>query len=622
MCGIAGIIGVKSDRQEITHSMLDLIKHRGPDEIGYYHSSEADLGVCRLSIVDLELNKQPMNFSKYNFVISLNGEIYNLRELQKLVNQSGIELKTKGDTEVIGHLYFMYGEKFIKLINGMFAISIWDEKKKVLLLYRDRTGQKPMYFAAEPEKFIAYASEIKSLLNVVQNNNVNFDNLNSMLVLGYIIPPGTPFEEIFALEPAHYLRWEAGLISKVRYWSSLDNELPIPNNFNEIYEAVFELIRHSTKLTLASERPLCVLLSGGIDSTVISHFAQTNYNSLGSLKTVSLSVGTPEFDETSFAIDSSRLTGTSHYSFKFDPDPNVLSEYLNKYADIPFADSSVILMYQLTKFMSENNLIVGLTGDGGDELFGGYSKYNLFLTYAKLKPFIKLGHMAIPYLGQKNIAQNNNKFRKYFETSPTLSEDYIKFNSLIGSNLTKFIWEKGIQENINFDNIRLLFTNFWNKLNSESLLNNQLLFDQNTYLPGDINYKSDTASSANGVELRSPFQDHLLIGFVNNLPSQLKINNQRTKYLLRHLLKNLYPDYILNRKKFGFGFDRATLIRTNYKDFIHDSLLSDSAKSRGWFDSHMIKKLLTAHSQGEDFSNVIWPLFIIENWAQNWLDRK
>jgi asparagine synthase (glutamine-hydrolysing) len=154
---------------------------------------------------------------------------------------------------------------------------------------------------------------------------------------------------------------------------------------------------------------------------VISHFAQTNYNSLGSLKTVSLSVGTPEFDETSFAIDSSRLTGTSHYSFKFDPDPNVLSEYLNKFADIPFADSSVILMYQLTKFMSENNLIVGLTGDGGDELFGGYSKYNLFLTYAKLKPFIKLGHIAIPYLGQKNIAQNNNKFRKYFETSPTLS---------------------------------------------------------------------------------------------------------------------------------------------------------------------------------------------------------
>lgn len=620
MCGIVGIVGLRNNRRQIVSSMLSAIKHRGPDEDGYYSSTLADIAVCRLSIVDLESSKQPMTFVENNLVVSFNGEIYNFKELRKSLISSGIKIKTKGDTEIIGHLFTLYGEGFVSMITGMFTISIWDESRKMLLLYRDRTGQKPLFYKKHSDNCIDYSSEIKSLLIDNSLREVDYDSLNSMLVLGYIPSPYTAYKSIYSLEPAHYLKWHEGKVTIAKYWDPYSGTIPQPKDFNDALLITSNLIDNSTKLTLNSERNICVLLSGGIDSSIVTHFANKNNNG-NPLSTISLSVGSTNYDETSYALLISEMMGTIHHVFSFDSSPEAMYSYLSNYADTPFADSSVILMHQLTKYMRENNFIVGLTGDGGDELFGGYSKYRNFVKYTQLKPFLKFSQGLLPKLRPDSLFQNNNRFRKYSQYDSKDSDNLLKFNSMFSPSLTQNIWHKEHRNDINFNSISELFSTIWFMSRGDSKIDKQLHLDQLTYLPGDINFKSDASASANGVELRSPLQDHLLIEFINNLPPDLKINYKENKIILKNLLSNLYPDYNLKRPKYGFGFDRANAIRYEYKELIHDHLLGQAAKRRGWFDLVMIEKLLTEHQKGKNYDNLIWPLFIVEVWAQNWLDK-
>ena len=620
MCGIAGIVGSQFESETTVKTMINSIVHRGPDEVGYYVSGKVDIGVCRLSIINIEQNKQPMVFKSYGLVVAFNGEIYNLQELRSIISESGLKVSSRGDTEIIGHLFYLYGEKFVNKISGMFAISIWDEKSGILYLFRDRNGQKPLFYRTLADRTLQFASEVKAFHGKANSSTVDLSKLNSFLVLGYIPQPATPFKDIFSLMPAHYLKWENGAITISKYWDALENEIPIPNSFDETLDVISFLIRDSISSTLVSERELCVLLSGGIDSTLVSHFASEGYGLENKLSTISLATHHNKFDETFYARESSKLIGTNHSVFDFDKSPEILDNYLKTYADIPFADSSVLLMYQLTKHMRDENFIVGLTGDGGDELFAGYIKYLNFIKFLKLRPYIFLNKYFGSIFERKSLMHNNNKIRKFSEFNSSLSDTYLEFNSLIGPKLTKYVWSDSVRESINLSEVNEYFQATWFTSRGDSMLNKLLDFDQKTYLLNDINYKSDISAGANGIELRSPFQDHKLIGFVNNVNYRMKIQNNSNKYILKHLLSQIYPLYNMSRAKYGFGFNRAELIRNEYRDLIYDSLTSKTMRDRGWFNFNNVGKILDMHSQGKDLDNIIWPMFILENWAHNWLD--
>lgn len=544
MCGIAGII--KEDSQKYKSQlkkMTDLLSHRGPDDEGFYFFNECGLGHRRLSIIDLKTGHQPMLSSNKKSAVVFNGELYGYKEIKK--SFSGYKFRTNSDTEVILALYDKYGDNFLERLPGMFAFALWDNKKKKLIAGRDRFGEKPFYYAFGKNGEFIFASEIKSILaSGLIKPVLDLEAVSCYLKHLYIYPTRTIYKNIYILPAAHQLIYKKDKLEIKRYWN-----LPSVNNDIKIDEAIpvfKKLLNQAVERQLVADVPIGAFLSGGLDSsTIVAIASQYKKN----LRTFSFAFR-DSINETSYAREIAKKYGTDHIEL-FD-DNEDLGELLLKMQEIydePFGDSSNIPTYLISKLARKYTKVV-LTGDGGDEIFGGYGWYKPFLyineknnKFWRSELVCFIARAARRLSGENLLFQKvlGARFKKHF--SSTVDAHLSGQDIVLGDDDLKNIGLKPINEK-NF------YKPSWQENND---LNDIFRCDLENYIVGDILVKTDRASMANGLELRAPFLDIDFASFCISLPYQLKVSKDSDKIILRKAIADLWTPSIRKRSKQGFG---------------------------------------------------------------------
>ncbi len=560
MCGIVGIIqkDAKKYSKELS-SMVKKLKHRGPDEKGAYFFNSCALGHTRLSIVDLKSGQQPMLNNNSDTAIVFNGEIYGYKDIKKNLNYN---YKTNSDTEVILSLYEKYGFDTPTHLPGMFSFAIWDDKNQELFCARDRFGEKPFYYAIGKNNEFIFASEIKSILasNLI-TPILDTDSLTHYLKHLYISPTKTIYKNIFTLPPAHKLTYTPGVLpsgrknNKIhieRYW-----DVPEINKNIKLDETLHKfnyLLEKSVKSQLVADVPVGVFLSGGMDSSAITALASHNQKNI---KTFSFGFEN-SFNELNYAKEVSKKFNTDHTELLEDDFniANLIVEMQDIY-DEPFADSSNIPTYLISKAAKQHVKTV-LTGDGGDELFGGYTSWYKPLYYM----------------------QSKNDFSNFLASTSNLKTFYYFVNGIKYRKKYRNLIDAHVAKNTYFSNSDLESLNLKN--NDSPICNNNLEsifnYDIKNYMPGDILAKTDRASMANGIELRSPFLDVDFANFCLSLPLKFKITRKNDKFILKEAFKDKLPENIINRKKQGFGSPVDKWLKTDSVEILINEYLKDSSK--------------------------------------------
>ncbi|MEW5951060.1 MAG: asparagine synthase (glutamine-hydrolyzing) [Elusimicrobia bacterium] len=631
MCGICGIYkyglnGEKASFEEIK-KMNDLIAHRGPDDEGFYLKDNIALAMRRLSIIDLSTGKQPISNEDGSVWIVFNGEIYNFEELTADLKSKGHIFKTKSDTEAIIHLYEEKGEDFPKYLRGMFAVCIFDEKKKKLILARDRFGKKPLFYCLNGE-FLAFSSELNSLISYGKiKKEINPLALDAYIVLQYIPSPMTIYKDIKKLDPASVLVFEKGKCEIKKYWSlPLDAEAP-KMSLKEIKDRIYEISSESVKMRMISEVPLGAFLSGGIDSSAV--VALMAKNSERKVKTFSIGFKEEKFSELKYAKKVAEMYSTDHSEFIVEADMSSVMEELIVHYGEPYADSSALPSYFVSK-ETRKSVTVALNGDGGDEIFGGYLRYvgAKAAEYFRIMPFWlkKSMLLGLSPFGEKNApfnilwrgrkflsaAMNSTAEQTYLSTvsffrteekNMLLSE---RFKSLLGSD-------------INYAE-RYIFSLF-EQVKDKDLINKFSYVDLNSYLPQCLMTKMDIASMANSLECRSPFLDHKLAEFVFSLPGNMKLKGlNKTKWIMKETFKDLLPKEIYSRGKMGFGIPLGDWFRGAMKKTWEENCLSEKALSRGYFKKEELEKLWSDHQNFKrDNGYRLWALLMLELWHKKFM---
>lgn len=619
MCGIAGRVGDHAGSRETVKKMTDSLLHRGPDDEGFFVLPGVELGARRLSIIDVEGGHQPIVTKDGNVAVAFNGEIYNFAELRKELLSRGCPLKTHGDTEVIAYLYLSDGIEFIHKLRGMFAISLWDARSKSLLLFRDRMGEKPLLYSTKANGGIDFASEAKALLRVGVSKDPDLRAVDFVLAFGYAPPPMTGFSSISALPPGHFLRWSAGKSVVERYWK-FDSSKKLAFTEDSVEDAVHSGLEESVKMMMVSERPLGVFLSGGVDSTLVTALAAKN--SMQKLKTFSVGFKDQRFDESRYAKIVSDHLGTDHHELVVDPDPVEMLGILSSTLDRPFADSSVVLSFLLSEF-ARSEVVVTLGGDGGDEAMGGYPRYLMLeRRHAANIPLRMLSPLS-PLLGRVESHSQGNVFSKLegaLRPYSSKQERYRGMVSLVHDRERAKLWQGGLAQGTGVGGPGEWFDSVWQNARSLGARDRALAVDIETYLPEDLNFKTDIASMANSLELRAPFQDHKFMELCGSISPDMKFRHGTPKYILKQIAKKYVPENVIDRKKMGFGFPRASWMRSELKSQVSEVLLGSSSRNRGWFSPTEISRLIDVHNGGVDKDRILWPLLVIELWAQKWLD--
>lgn len=587
-------------------SALKCLSHRGPDGSGYYEDSIVKLSMCRLAIVDITTGQQPIDLGPDSVALVFNGEIYNYQELRSQLVAKGYAFRTSGEAEVIANLYLEHGENFVTLLNGMFAICIWDKSQKKLLLYRDRVGKKPLWYSVIGEK-IFFASEIKALLYLGIEKTLDYESLSDYLAFGYTAAPNSPFKTIKQVNPASFVEFEGTKLSSRIYWSMSD----IKKRDISLEEAKFklsELLESSVRYRLNSERELGVFLSGGVDSTLVASIAQSI--STQKIRTFAAGFDSEEFDESGYASEVAAILGTEHRSILIRPNPHEIMQTLGSICDQPFADSSIIPSYLLAK-EARKDVVVALGGDGGDEVFGGYDRYRA-LSKTNLLPSLIA---RIPFSLEFSRLLGEREYRvvqMLKETSPKnryrslLRNIHLNdFRNLTNSNLFKRSYNQGRS---------------WNPGTEKHLLRAMQEDDLSFYLPNDLMYKADMASMAVGLELRSPFLDYRVVEFGLSLPNHLKVQKNLGKIVLREMVSKYVPNELMDRPKKGFGIPRADWLRGPLREMASDLLYGIQSKNRGWIDTKVAEGYFDQHIEGRNRDRILWPLITLELWARTWLD--
>ena len=608
MCGICGGVGPAAPDAQMLNAQIKSLKHRGPDDTGVYIQQGISLGMCRLAIVEIQNGKQPADSEFVKLVF--NGEIYNYLELKKDLESGGIVLRNASESEILIALYIKFGIDFIAKINGMFAIALYDIRDKSLYLIRDRLGEKPLWYTERLDGTLLFSSEVKGLMEVDKSFTLRTEMIAEVLQRGYIDSPKSSFSEVLSLEPGSYLCWKSGKTKITKYWS-INFEFTRKISYSDALNETRSLIRESVMRRLQSERPMGVFLSGGVDSSVIAAFMTSL--SPGVVQSFSIGFDSQGFNEAPFARKVAEHLGTKHHEEIIQPDPNLLINEIGDLLDQPFADSSIMPTYLLSKFARQNT-IVALGGDGGDEVFGGYDRY---LAAPILQKFNKVFYLS-GFLQKGTKLTNSRKVRRLienFETRPTLADRYSSIMSLVPESQIDNILHPNIRRNRIFDSSQ-------NQLLLEGLsdLNQMLMYDFQSYLPNDLLVKSDIASMGNSLELRSPFLDFKLVEWGISLPSKFRIANFETKHILKEIAREFMPRELIDRPKMGFAIPRAEWLRNELKQMTFDLLTDQTARNRQWFNQVEVQKILTSHDSGRDMDKFIWPMIMLEIWARKWLD--
>lgn len=616
MCGIAGFVDASYTDEAasaVINEMCRVIRHRGPDEQGIWVGNGVALGMRRLAIIDRSLGHQPIFNEDESVLTVFNGEIYNYRELQQELQHRGHRLRTNSDTEVIVHAYEEYGDDCVKHLHGMFSFAIWDKKRRRLLAARDRFGKKPLNYYWDGQRFI-FGSEIKCLLEAGIRREVNPIALDEYLTYRYVPTPHTIFKKVQKLPAAHLLTFENGLLEIKRYW-----ELPFtPTSQDDeptAIERIGGLLRDAVQMRLMSEVPLGAFLSGGIDSSVVVGLMSQVLSS--PVKTFSIGFAEEDYSELPYARQVAKHFGTEHHEFLVQPDLiSILPDLIWAY-DEPFADVSMLPTYYVSKLAREH-VTVALTGDGGDEIFGGYSTYRNEYLISRMPLFarfiLRYGSSLMP-----NGMRGKNRFR-----------------FLLGEPASRCV-----QMATTFRNYarELIYSDdYYSHLRSHDPLERQLSeyraaaclditaqmqrVDTRVYLADDILVKVDKASMVNSLETRAPLLDHVLAEYVSSLPSTLRMRGGRLKYLLKKVAANLLPTEILERPKMGFGVPLEHWFRGDLTGYAYDMLTSSQAIQRGIFQPVFIQKLLKEHRSTKEvnFPDAIWALLCLEHWFRIYMD--
>ncbi|MBI5050450.1 MAG: asparagine synthase (glutamine-hydrolyzing) [Nitrospirae bacterium] len=634
MCGIFGIVTNRAVEASALEKAGKILSHRGPDDSGIWISknSHAGLGHQRLSIIDLSGNAhQPMsneacpecrrrNGSAW---ITYNGEVYNYREIREALDGKGHDFKSLSDTEVILHAYEEWGEGCLDRLSGMFAFAIWDGKKQKLFLARDRIGKKPLFYYRDSKTF-AFASEIQALLALNIPKSINLSAVHQYLTYQYFPAPKSIFKNVFKLPPAHYLILENGVLKIQRYWDiNFSKKISVISE-KELAEEVYEKLKESVSQRLISDVPLGAFLSGGIDSSIV--VALMSQIMKEPVKTFSIGFEEEAYNELPYARQIAKLFKTKHKEFivRFDA-LNILPKLVRHYGE-PFADSSALPTYYLSKMTSEF-VTVALSGDGGDENFAGYDRYFALKIIRGFKGVPEIFRRSILNL-VKTFPEHDGKgyvkrFKRFLEGS--LAPDgheylqwVIGFSSGDAGNLYTPFMQDELKNEDPYDYLTGLFRNSTAFNPAEKSMD----ADIHSYLPFDLLVKVDIASMANSLEIRCPFLDHRFMEFIATIPLEYKLKGRIKKYILKKAFNGLIPEAIFKRRKAGFGVPLYRWLRHELKDYISEILLSRQSVERSYFKPDAVKILLSEHISGRiDHSTKLWTLLMLELWHREFIDN-
>ena len=627
MCGICGKLLFKESIPEIDvlKKMCNTIVHRGPDDEGLYTAPHIGLGQRRLTIIDLSATAcAPLSNEDNTIWIVFNGEIYNFAVLRNELIGKGHQFKTNSDTEVIIHLYEEEGINCLKKLNGMFAFALWDEKKKILFCARDRMGKKPLCYTLTGEGLV-FGSEIKAITaDPAISIEPDYFAIDQYLTYQFVPSTLTAFKGIKRLGPGEYFTCDTnGRLEVGRYWELRVTEKTTATK-PEIEKEIVNRLRKSVSSRLISDVPLGAFLSGGVDSaTIVALMAQ---ESSKPIKTFSIGFEHQDFNELPYAKLIAERYKTEHHEFIVKPNALDVLPLLVKHYNEPFADSSAIPTYYVSK-MTSKEVKVALSGDGGDESFAGYKNYESILSWGKWDILPRTMRRAIEGTGKfaLDLFPENNTAAKFKRGLAMLGAENVKSRRLQFGTILKQ------QEK------RLAYTPFFKELISDSIAKDTLAeypytkgmndldwlmsHDINFYMPDCLMVKMDIASMANGLEVRSPFLDYEFVEFAATIPSYMKRNGSEGKIILKNAVSHLLPDAIMNKHKTGFGIPISSWLRNEMAPMLKEVLLSEKSKNRGLFEFSFLKKMVDEHIEGKkDWSGRLWAFLFLELWFIEFID--
>ena len=642
MCGIVGGVWAEGEPPlgaADLAAMARKIAHRGPDDAGTYCDAHAALGFRRLAIVDLAGSRQPLSNEDGSVWTVFNGEIYNFPALRRRLEARGHTLKTHGDTETIVHLYEDEGPGFVALLRGMFALAVWDVKRRLLVLARDRLGQKPLVYRYDHDgRRLLFASELKALLALPADSfprRVDPLAVDRYLTYGYVPYPGSILEGVNKLPPAHYAVWHDGALALHPYWEP-DWNAEAEFAPGEDAARLRELLADAVREQMVADVPLGAFLSGGIDSTIIVGLMQQA--SSRPVKTFAIGFDDPAFDETGYAAEAARRLGTEHQTFRVAPNAWEAIPSLADQFDEPFADSSALPTWFVAR-ETRSAVTVALTGDAGDELFGGYDRYRAVALAARLDRLPPAARAALSGPVARAIpvsVRAKTRLRKVRRWLEAVGEEPVaryarwicQFDESARTSLYSPSWldalaAAGARDPAAADPVSILRRAF-DAAGKRDPVTQATVADMLTYLPGDILVKVDLASMAHGLECRSPFLDHRVVELAVSLPAsrKLRLRGGRSKVVLKQAFADLLPPAVRNRPKMGFGVPLDRWFRGPLRAELRSVLLDPVALSRGLFRPEAVAALIDEHeSRTRDHAYKLWALLMLELWFRHHLDR-
>ena len=615
MCGIAGILGFDGAPVLETEirAMCAAIRHRGPDGEGVYLAPGVGLGMRRLSIIDLRTGDQPVRNEDGSAWVVFNGEIYNFRQLRRELEQRGHRFYTSTDTEPIVHLYEDRGSRCVEALRGMFAFAVWDPAQRTLLLARDRLGIKPLYYTQVGGR-LAFASELKALLQLPEvEARIDWGALGSLLTTLYTPADQSIVAGVSKLEPGHLLvARQDGEVRLERYWD-VQFEPERGRSEQDIADELRALLEESVRLHLVSDVPLGAFLSGGVDSSsVVALMSQMKPEPV---KTFSIGFRDEDFDETPDARRVAQRFATDHHEEVLEPDVLSILDDLVFHLDEPFGDSSAIPTYMVSKLAARHVKVV-LSGDGGDELFGGYDRYRV---EARERRHGRLQRRAMGWLARRMPEGMRGRARLKHLALPD-GRRYLHGLTLFDADEKRSLLRPEAFEEIGRHDPwwreaeRLARAGHW--------LSQLQAADLTSYLPLDILTKVDRMSMAHSIEARVPLLDHVLVEFAARIPPELLLREGRSKHILKRAVGDLLPESVLDKPKRGFAIPLGRWFRGELRDTVRDLLLSTRSRQRGIFDASAIERLLARPLRGGALDLPIWTLLSVELWCRRFLDQR
>ena len=632
MCGIAGIVERDQHKPISSERLLKMVRvltHRGPDDEGSVGLPGVGLAMRRLAIVDVAGGHQPFKSEDGEIHLVANGEIYNHLELRKILIAHGHRFRSESDIEVLVHAYEQWGTSFLERVHGMFAIALWDGRQRVFLAARDRAGEKPLYYADTGSTLI-FASEIKGILaSGMVERDVDLEALDQFLTYEYVITPRTIFSKIRRLPAAHYLVYREGQLETCRYW---DAAAVAPKHWkeDEAAEAVREAFAQAVARQMMSDVPLGAFLSGGIDSSAVVAMMVEASGGVGSaVNTFSMGFADGSYNELPYARAVASRFETTHREGTVEPDLRELFDQLIVHLDEPFADVSLFPTYMVSK-MARQHVTVALSGDGGDEIFGGYDTYAADQLARRLATVLPKGAVSMlsgllgllpPSERKKGLL---NKVKRFVQGIADEPEDiaHYRWMAFLPVAAKQALYTPELQTSLTQSDVYRPIRESLGSAGTDDLLHRQLYADLCVYLADDILVKVDRMSMATSLETRAPFLDVNLMELAYSIPSELKIRNGERKYILKQALRDVLPPEILRRPKEGFSIPMKNWLRGDLAPIMRDLLAPGRIRQRGWFSPVAVTGLIDSHLSGRDnHAHVLFSLMVLERWAESALDE-